>query len=243
MTHRPSDSSRPMQFLLLSGDAHQNPGSAAKYPCSVCTHNVTGRWMSYMRNCCSGWVHSKCAGLQKAVEYRRIKNWACISFSSPPTPHIPQSNNNSLIKAHLKNIQNFTTVRKDRHQGQEGGLLTLIHKSIKFSLRPESPDTLEELTLTAKLGNTELIITNVYIPPSSSCTGGYNLSLDHLITTTYSRIAPNDTDYKRWSFHSGYTLVCILCRNLPPPAMGARFSVFWGKAGHGDSLDGWRCFS
>ena len=65
------------------------------------------------------------------------------------------------------NIQNFTTVRKYRHQGQGGGLLTLIHKSINLSRRPESPDTradphLEEFTITAKLGNTELIITNVY---------------------------------------------------------------------------------
>ena len=67
------------------------------------------------------------------------------------------------------NIQNFTTVRKDRDQGQGGGLLTLIHKSINFSRRPDSPDTLtdphlEELTITARLGNTDLIITNVYIP-------------------------------------------------------------------------------
>ena len=56
-------------------------------------------------------------------------------------------------------IQNFTTVRKDR-QGQGGGLLTLIHKSINFSRKPESPETLvephlEELTITATLGDTE----------------------------------------------------------------------------------------
>ena len=87
------------------------------------------------------------------------------------------------------NIQNFTTVRKDRHQGQGRGLLILIHKSINFSRRPDSPDTLaeahlEELTITANLGNTDVIITNVYIPPASSCTGGYNPSLDHLMITT-----------------------------------------------------------
>ena len=45
----------------------------------------------------------------------------------------------------------------------------MIHKSINFSRRPDSPDTqadphLEELTITAKLWNTDLIITNVYIP-------------------------------------------------------------------------------
>ena len=40
MPHQPSDSSRPRQHLLLSGDVHQNPGPATKYPCSVCTSNV-----------------------------------------------------------------------------------------------------------------------------------------------------------------------------------------------------------
>ena len=87
------------------------------------------------------------------------------------------------------NIQKFTTLKKDRHQGQGGGLLTLIHKSINLSLKPDSPDTLadpplEELCITAKLGNTDLIITNVYIHPASSCTGRYNPSLDHLMMTT-----------------------------------------------------------
>ena len=87
------------------------------------------------------------------------------------------------LNSRTPNIQNFTTVRKDRDQGQGGGLLTLIHKSINFSRRPDSPDThLKECT--AKLGNTYLIITNVYIPLASSCTKGYNPSLVHLMMTT-----------------------------------------------------------
>ena len=86
-------------------------------------------------------------------------------------------------------IQNFTTVRKNRRQGQGGGLLALIHKLINFTRKPESPENLVEphlegLTITATLGDTELIITNVYIPPASSCAGGYILSLDHLMMTT-----------------------------------------------------------
>ena len=89
-TVRSTDSSRPRQRLLLSGDVHQNPGPATKYPCYVCTSNVTSRGVSYMCNRCSGWVHSKCSCLQNAAEYRRIKNWACISCSSPPTPQIPK---------------------------------------------------------------------------------------------------------------------------------------------------------
>ena len=85
-------------------------------------------------------------------------------------------------------IQNFTTVRRDRPQGQGGGLLIFIHKSINFHQQPQSPETLsdlhlEELTISAKLGNTELIISNIYIPPTSSCTAGYQPSIDHLMTT------------------------------------------------------------
>ena len=176
-----------------------------------------------MCNRCSGWVHSKCSGLQNAAEYRRVKNWACSSDSCPPTPPIMQPlpslittkashedpftilqfNANGIgnkqvelgeflerhevkvvvirkskltLNYRTPNIQNFTIVRKDRHRGQGGGL---IHKSKNFSLRPDSPDPhLEELTITAKLGNTDFIITNVYITPASSCTG-YNPSLDH----------------------------------------------------------------
>ena len=79
--------------------------------------------------------------------------------------------------------------RTDRCQGQGSGLLTLIHKSINFSGKPESPETLvephlKELTITATVGDTELIITNVYIPPASSCTEGYLPSLDHMMKTT-----------------------------------------------------------
>ena len=86
--HRPSDFSRPKQHFLLSGDVHQNPGPSTIYLCSVCISNVTSRGVSYICNNCSGWVHLKCYGLQNAAEYRQLKNWACISCSSPPTPQI-----------------------------------------------------------------------------------------------------------------------------------------------------------
>ena len=39
--------------------------------------------------------------------------------------------------------------------------------------------------------------------------------------------APNDTSYKRWSCHSGLKLLCKLCWTSSPPALGARFTVFW----------------
>ena len=68
-------------------------------------------------------------------------------------------------------IQNYTTVRKDRSHGQGGGLLIFIHRSITFSKQPSSPESLsdphlEELSIKAELGNTKLIISNVYTPTS-----------------------------------------------------------------------------
>ena len=51
--------------------------------CVLAMLQVVG--VSYLCNRCSGWVHSKCSGLQNAAEYRRIKDWVCSSCNSPPT--------------------------------------------------------------------------------------------------------------------------------------------------------------
>ena len=85
-------------------------------------------------------------------------------------------------------IQNYTTVRKDRSHGQGGGLLIFIHRPITFSKQPSSPESLsdphlEEPSIKAELGNTKLIISNVYIPPVSSCSNGYHSSIEHHLTT------------------------------------------------------------
>ena len=85
-------------------------------------------------------------------------------------------------------IRNYTTVSKDRPHGQGGGLLIFIYRSITFSKQPLSPESLsdphlEELSIKAELGNTKLIISNVYILPVSSCSYGYQSSIEHLLTT------------------------------------------------------------
>ena len=41
-------------------------------------------------------------------------------------------------------IQNYTAVRKDHSHGQGGGLLIFIHRSITFSKRPLSPESLSD---------------------------------------------------------------------------------------------------
>ena len=49
--------------------------------------------------------------------------------------------------------------------------------------------------------------------------------------------APSGIAYKRWSCHCNYKLSCKLCRNLPPPVMGARFTILGAIRSCG--LTGW----
>ena len=68
------------------GDVHPSPSLATKYPCPVCARNVTSRGVSYFCHRCSGWVHSKCSGLQNAAEYRRIIGLCIMQF--PTHSHV-----------------------------------------------------------------------------------------------------------------------------------------------------------
>ena len=85
-------------------------------------------------------------------------------------------------------IWNYTTVRKDRPHGHGTGLLVFIHESIPFSKQPSSTEALsdphlEKFTIKADIGNTKLIISNIYIPPATSCSNGYQSSIENLLTT------------------------------------------------------------
>ena len=100
-----------------------------------------------------------CSGLQNASEYRRINDWVCSLCSFPPTLPKPQPLPSS-IPTQVVDGNSFTNMQ-----------FTLIHKSINFSRKFESSETvvephLEELTITATLQDTELIITNVIFTPS-----------------------------------------------------------------------------
>ena len=96
-------------------------------------------------------------------------------------------------KSRSINIQNYTLVRQDRRQGPGGGLLCCIHNSVSFTRRPLSTTSkndhhLEELTSSIAMDNTEVLITNVYILPASSCNGCYSPPIDHLLTGTDSLV-------------------------------------------------------
>ena len=81
---------------------------------------------------------------------------------------------------------NYTFVRKDRGVNKGGGLAFLVHKDVNFVLE-DTPDSheqdphLESLTISIPaINNTKLYIRNVYIPPQSSCTQGYEPPLNNL---------------------------------------------------------------
>ena len=243
--------------LQMSGDVHPNPSPATKYPCPVCTRNITSRGVSYKCTKCYGWVHAKCSGILNAAQYQRKSDWTCDAClapqsqqSPPPTisPTLPtkqisddstfnvlQLNANGIgnkltelevvrernkvkvaviqeskLSPKSKNpcIQNYTTVRKDRSHGQGGGLLIFIRKSITFSKQPSSPESLsdphlEELSIKAELGNTKLIISNVYIPPASACSNGHHSSIEHLLTTPDTLILGDlNAHHPSWYFRS-----------------------------------------
>ena len=96
----------------------------------------------------------------------------CTGFDSP------LCRLESRLSSKSKNpcIQNYTTVRNDHTHGHRGGFLISIHRSITLSKELSDPH-LEELTIKADIGNTKLIISNIYIPPTSSCSNGYQSSI------------------------------------------------------------------
>ena len=124
-------------------------------------------------------------------------------------------------------IQNYTTVRKDRAQGQGGGLVFFIHNSISFTKRPSQSSSsrdphLEELTISVTVGNTDLLITNVYIPPTSSCSSGYQPKMEHLVTSTDSLVL-GDFNAHHTSWHSRST--DTRGRNLADIINGSDFGI------------------
>ena len=175
-----------LKLLQMSGDVRPNPGPATKYPCPVCTRIVTSQGVSYKCTRCSGWVHAKCSGILNSAQYRRKSDWTCDTGSAPPSQQsLPPTLTPALP---IEQISPELHHGAYTLHGQGGGLLIFIHRLIIFSKQPSSPESLsdpllEELSIKAELGNTKLIISNVYIPPASSCSNGYQYSIEHPLTT------------------------------------------------------------
>ena len=96
-----------LKLLQMSGDVHPNPGSATKYPCVVCTRNVTSRGVSYKCTRCSGWVHAKCSEILNAAQYWK----KVIGPATPARPHRPSNHHHQLYPLLRLPNRSTTTAR------------------------------------------------------------------------------------------------------------------------------------
>ena len=125
-------------------------------------------------------------------------NFGILKWDSPtrlPGNANPTSTDVSLAAASLLRLTFYSSTLMESASGITPQYVrtvpmatVFIHESITFSKQPSSPETLsdphlEELTIKADIGNTKLIISNIYIPPASSCSNGYQSSIEHLLTT------------------------------------------------------------
>ena len=81
-------------------------------------------------------------------------------------------------KSKIKDIKDYTLVRKDRNTNKGGGLAFLVHQSIQFNLETTPPainndQHIEMLTINIPGKDDSLQLNNVYIPPISSCQPQY----------------------------------------------------------------------
>ena len=60
----------------------------------------------------------------------------------------------------------YTVVRQDRARGKGGGLAFIVHDSVQFRLLDTASDSLEHQMIAIRSGDSEIYLSNVYIPPS-----------------------------------------------------------------------------
>ena len=142
------DQTQP-KLLQMSGDVHPNPGPATKYPCPVCTRNLTSRGVK----CDNEFIHCSAFSDDSKFDVLHL-NANRIGNKLTELVVVLERNNESKLspKSKIPCIRNYTTVRKDRPHGHGGGLLTFIHRSITVSKQPSSPESpcyphLEELSI------------------------------------------------------------------------------------------------
>ena len=111
------------------------------------------------------------------------------------------TNKNKLLKT-----PGWAAVRLDRHNNKGGGLLMLIKDTIPFddntAAFPQSADPhLEQQGISIAMPNRQqLHIHNIYIPPRSSCSAGYNASIAHLLSNNEMSLIAGDINahHSRW---------------------------------------------
>ena len=174
--------------------------------------------MSYKCTRCSGWVHAKCFGILNAAQYRRKSDWTCDTCSAPPFQQSPPPNISPAPPTEQISGDSTFNVLQLNANGiwnklTELGVVLKRNKVkvavITYSKHPSSPESLsdphlEEPSIKVELGNMKLIISNVYIPPASSCSNGYQSSIEHLLTTPDTLILGYFNAH-HWSWYSRST--------------------------------------
>ena len=79
----------------------------------------------------------------------------------------------------LPYFPDYTAVRCDRPAGGGGGLVTLIHHSVKFInvASPINDGTTELVIIKTRKNDSDLKVVNIYIPPQTSCLPNFHASL------------------------------------------------------------------
>lgn len=90
-----------------------------------------------------------------------------------------------------------TIIRQDHEKDKGGGLAFIIRNYVKYrTISLPSPslsdETLEQQAIAIMSDETEIIVTNIYIPPISSCPQGYRPSIDHLLSFSNDHIIVGD---------------------------------------------------
>ncbi|WP_333764851.1 reverse transcriptase domain-containing protein [Streptomyces sp. IBSBF 2390] len=84
------------------------------------------------------------------------------------------------------NVPDYTLVRKDRGERRGGGVMFIIKNNIQYrqvALSPPADNntTIEQLAITITSGSTEIMLINIYIPPSTCCPNNFKANLEHLL--------------------------------------------------------------
>ena len=116
-----------------------------------------------------------CNGLRSNVD-------ECVDYMQKKSCKIGLFQETFLKPESNLEVPNYSIIRKDRIKDKGGGVAIFVHKDIVYeevAIDPEDGHT-EVVAIKIKLAN-GILVANVYIPPSSSCSNGFQPNLEPLL--------------------------------------------------------------